>query len=146
MSHKDILVRTHHCKPVQLGKTSYRYYKLQILQITKDNEDSLVRIQRQQDKNAESKFTQKGKKVVSLNDCIKEMKDKELVGPVAAAPLVETFSGLSSEIILNHFNNRDKSSRGNRHSDESKKFALTLHFYSPRVYEHVRSVFRLPHP
>ena len=32
--------------------------------------------------------------------------------------------------------------------DEVKKFALTLslHFYSPRAYEYVRSMFCLPHP
>ena len=60
-----------------------------------------LEIQKQKDKNAVSKVTQKkGGKVASLNDCLKEMKDKELVGPVAVAQLEETFSGLSSEIIL----------------------------------------------
>jgi len=36
-----------------------------------------------------------------------------------------------------------------KHYDEEiRKFAFTLHFYSPRVYKYVRSVFRLalPHP
>ena len=75
-------------------------------------------------KTLNQKPRRKENKVASLNDCLKEMKDKELVGPVAAAQLEEPFSGLLSEIILNHFNNQDKSSRGNRHSDQAKKFAF----------------------
>ena len=34
---------------------------------------------------------------------------------------------------------------GYRHNDEVKKFALTLHLYSLRAYEYVRSIFCLPH-
>ena len=108
---------------------------------TKDELKLLLKTKDKKLKILQQKIRRKEKKVVSLNECIKDMKDKQLVGPVAAAQLEETFSGLSSDIILNHFQNKDKSSRGNRHSDEAKKFALTLHFYSPRAYEHVRSVF-----
>ena len=36
---------------------------------------------------------------------------------------------------------------GFRHSDQGKRFALTLNFYSPKAYDYVRSVFKtLPHP
>ena len=34
---------------------------------------------------------------------------------------------------------------GRRYPDEVKRFALTLHFYSPRAYDYLRNVFSLPH-
>ena len=40
--------------------------------------------------------------------------------------------------------NKCKDPRGHRFSEEVKKFALTLHFYSPRAYTFVRSLFALP--
>ena len=63
-----------------------------------------------------------------------------------ADSLIETFSGLTLKIIENHLNNQHRDSRGYRHNDEAKKFAMTLHFYSPRAYEYLRSVFSFPHP
>ncbi len=33
-----------------------------------------------------------------------------------------------------------------RYQDVAKEFATTLHYYSPRAYEYVRSVLPLPHP
>ena len=63
-----------------------------------------------------------------------------------ADSLKETFSGLTWKIIENHLNNQHRDSRGYRHNDEAKKFALTLHFYSPRAYEYLRSVFSFSHP
>ena len=62
------------------------------------------------------------------------MKDKELVGPVAAA---QTKRNIIWVIICNQFKSFQQS---------SKTFFVDLHFYSPRAYEHVFSVFRLPHP
>ena len=34
---------------------------------------------------------------------------------------------------------------GRRYPDEVKRFALTLHFYSPRAYDYLLNVFSLPH-
>ena len=63
-----------------------------------------------------------------------------------ADSLKETFSGLTLKIIENHLNNQHRDSLGYRHNDEAKKFAMTLHFYSPRANEYLRSVFSFPHP
>ena len=60
---------------------------------------------------------------------------KNLLQRSFAEELKEQFPGITSDIIVNHFSNKDKKPRGYRHSDEAKKFALTLHFYSSRAYE-----------
>ena len=35
--------------------------------------------------------------------------------------------------------------RGYRYSEEVKKVALTVHFYSPKAYSYIRKIFSLPH-
>ena len=77
----------------------------------------------------------------------KELSERKLLSDEFSIQLKEKFPGMSAEIIANHFSNHGKVARGFRHSDEAKKFALTLNFYSPRAYEFVRKVFQtLPHP
>ena len=67
------------------------------------------------------------------------------MAPSIADCLSKNFQGLTGELISNHFSNMNRKRNGVRYVDV-KKFALTLHFYSPRAYEYVRKVFRLPHP
>ena len=47
-------------------------------------------------------------------------------------------------MIQNQLKNQDRYPKGRRYSDEIKKFALTLNFYSPRAYEYIRGLFSLP--
>jgi len=47
------------------------------------------------------------------------------------------------QLIKNGLINEGKT-KGRRYSDEIKKFALTLHFYSPRAYNFVRKFVPLP--
>ena len=68
-----------------------------------------------------------------------------MISSDVASTLNENFSGLTLELIKNQLENQGRNCYGRRHSDEAKKFALTLNFYSPRAYEYVRSVFALPH-
>ena len=68
------------------------------------------------------------------------------MAPSVADAIAETFSGLTGEIIKNHLKNLGRKKTGVRHSDEVKKFALTLHFYSPRAYEYFRKHFSAPCP
>ena len=35
---------------------------------------------------------------------------------------------------------------GRRYTDDIKEFSLTLHYYSPKAYEYVRSILPLPNP
>ena len=74
------------------------------------------------------------------------LKEKELIDSDLADKLAETFPGLDGELMASQLNNKDRHNRGNRYSDPVKKFSLTLHFYSPRAYEYLRTIFDLPCP
>jgi len=64
----------------------------------------------------------------------------------AADLLEQHFSGISWEIFKSELINKDRLAHEHRFSDEIKKFALTLHFYSPHAYNFVRSILSLPCP
>ena len=79
-----------------------------------------------------------------MSDVIRDLKERSLISADASNLLDECFSGLSREIIHNHFSNQNRTSNGYRHNEEVKKFAVSLHYFSPTAYEYVRSVFALP--
>ena len=83
-------------------------------------------------------------KIESLQSLVTDLKSKDLISNNVTTILEENFSGLSSDIILNHFSNKDRKNQGNRHSEPVKRFAMTLQFYSPRAYEYVKPIFNLP--
>ena len=71
----------------------------------------------------------------------KENKLKSNVGSI----LDHEFSGLSLELIKNISSNQTKSSHGQRYSDITKQFAVTLHYHTAKAYEYVRKILHLPH-
>ncbi len=90
---------------------------------------------------------QRDKQKVSKRDnIIEDLRQQNLVSSSVANVLEENFSGVSFNVLMNHFVNKDRKPQGHRHNDEAKKFAMTLHFYSPRAFEYVRKIFDLPHP
>jgi len=52
--------------------------------------------------------------------------------------ILKNFNGMVGDLFKNEWQNRKKSRKGCRYSDEIKKFALTLHFYSPKAYSYCR--------
>ena len=112
----------------------------------KDDLISLVKLQQVKIKTLQQKVRRKENKIKSLNGYIDTLSEDKLVSPVVADHLKDTFSGLTSYIIVNHFNNQHKKERGNRHREEAKKLALTLYFYSPKAYDYIRYILSLPHP
>ena len=60
---------------------------------------------------------------------------KSLIDKKTAIKLNENFSGLNLEMIQNQLSNQNRDPKGRRYSNEVKRFALNLHFYSPRAYE-----------
>ena len=64
----------------------------------------------------------------------------------AADVLERNSSGIYCEIFKSELINKDRSAHGHRFSDEIKKFALTLHCYSPHAYNFVRSILSLHCP
>ena len=97
-------------------------------------------------KTLNQRLRRKEHKIQTLSGMYKELSERKLLSDNFAEELKEKFPGMSAEIMLNHFNNCSKKPQGYRHSDEAKKFALTLNFYSARAYDFVRKVFTLPDP
>ncbi|KYM95738.1 THAP domain-containing protein 9 [Cyphomyrmex costatus] len=56
------------------------------------------------------------------------------------------FGKSSSFLFKNEIKNQNKSSHGRRYSEEVKKFAVTLHYHSPKAYAFCRTIIKLPHP
>ena len=97
-------------------------------------------------KTLKQKLKRKEKKIECMNDLIKTLKEKNLLSEDCGAIIEYHFSGMTKEIIKSELINHNRDGTGKRYSDEIKKFALTLHFYSPRAYDFLRSIFSLPAP
>ena len=91
------------------------------------------------------KLRRKGKRITNLSDRLNDLREKNLLSIDASQKLENTFSGLDYSIISSHHQNMNRAPVGRRYHDEVKRFALTLHFYSPRAYDYLRNVFSLPH-
>lgn len=78
------------------------------------------------------------KKIVDFRDVIADLKQNRLISESGVELLDECFSGIPLAVL------KHKS----KYSNELKKFALTLNFYSPKAYLYVRENFQLglPHP
>lgn len=121
------LVKLDHC----YGKSDVQR-KNEIQKLQKKNRQLCQKIRRQK------------KKIVSLNDLIKLMKEKSLITDSVGSSLEENFPTVVQELFKSQALNNVKLINGRRYSEEIKKFALTLHFYSPRAYEFMQTVFTLP--
>ena len=52
-------------------------------------------------------------------------------------------SGLDTSIFASHEQNEKKIPTGHRYPEEVKRFALTVHFYSPKAYKYLHILFFL---
>jgi hypothetical protein len=69
------------------------------------------------------------------------------VGHKRLRRLQDQFPGILKEIIDSEEKSINcKGKTGMRYSEEMKKFAVRLHFYSPRAYDFIRDYLTLPHP
>ncbi len=81
-----------------------------------------------------------------LSDALKDLEKKKVISHDCSEMLEVKFSGMALELFKNQAKNMDTQPKGRRYTDEVKKFAITSHFYSPHAYEHLRTIFTLPHP
>ncbi|KAF0705133.1 THAP domain-containing protein 2-like, partial [Aphis craccivora] len=63
---------------------------------------------------------------------------KGFIGGNEHDTLLDEFEGMSKELFKNQMNNQNKKATGQRYSNELKKFALTLNYYSPKAYKYCR--------
>ena len=55
------------------------------------------------------------------------------------------FDKIELSIFRDTKNNVNCLPNGRRYSDVVKEFAMTLHYYSPKAYEYVKTILPLPH-
>ncbi|KAG8173931.1 hypothetical protein JTE90_014540 [Oedothorax gibbosus] len=87
------------------------------------------------------------KKISDLKSLMKECKNKGLITDDSLQILYKA-AGPNKELITRQLCKVTNSPIAKFYSPELRKFALTLHFYSPRAYNYVRESFNscLPHP
>ena len=96
-------------------------------------------------KTLQQKTRRQNTKIETQSELIADLKQRNLLDDDVAAMLDENFSGITADLLKSELKNQHRDPRGRRYTDEVKKFALTLDFYSPRAYEYLRKVFSLPH-
>jgi len=79
-------------------------------------------------------------KIKTLNDVLEELKKKGLIENDPCDLIENEFEGIQLEILKNELTNKKRKPTGCRYSDDIKKFALTLHYYSPKAYKFCRLV------
>ena len=97
-------------------------------------------------KTLNQKLRRRNNKINSLHDIIDTMKNRSMLSFSAADLLKDQFSGISSEILMNEIRNLSATPKWMRYSEELKKFALTVNFYSHKAYSFLRKIYKLPHP
>ena len=88
----------------------------------------------------------KDKKIKHLQDIVGNMKKRNMVSDSFSDLLAENFSGLPLELFKHEKANVGQAKNRLTYSEEIRKMAVTLHFYSPRGYKYMRSILTLPHP
>ena len=82
----------------------------------------------------------------SLKTVLTELRDKLMITQENSVVLEENFSSITKELFKSQKSNALVKLHGRRYSEDVKKFAITLHFYSPRAYDYMRTLFTLPAP
>lgn len=73
-----------------------------------------------------------------LKDLTRSLKKKGFVDDLVENILLDQFDGMTLELFKNQLKNAKKLSHGRRYTDEFKRFALTLHYNSPKAYNFCR--------
>ena len=68
-----------------------------------------------------------------MTDLIKQLKEKSYIAEKQADLLEFNFNGMAKELFTNQMNN-PVDRHHCKYTDETKQFAMTLHYYSPKAY------------
>ena len=77
-------------------------------------------------------------------DIIHELEQKLMLSSKDAEKLHVKFDGLQLSLFRDARNNASCAPCGRRYSDCVEEFATTHHYYSPKAYQYVRSIFAAP--
>ena len=78
----------------------------------------------------------RNQKIKNMSDLIQQLKEKSYIAEKQANLLEFNFSGMAKELCTNQMNNPLKK-QYRKYTDETKQFAMTLHYYSPKAYNFV---------
>ena len=105
------------------------------MRLTKQNEALYQRLHR------------RDKKIKNMKDLLQSLKDKQLILDEQLQNLNQNFGHVAQHLFENYAKNVKKSNpHASRYSKETKQFAMTLHYYSPKGYDFVQTILNLPHP
>ena len=97
-----------------------------ILRLTKQNEALYQRL------------CQREKKIKNMMDLLQSLKDKQLILDEQLQNLNQNFGHVAQHLFVNYAKNVKKSNpHASHYSKETKQFAMTLHYYSPKGYDFV---------
>ncbi|KAE9544215.1 hypothetical protein AGLY_001394 [Aphis glycines] len=97
-------------------------------------------------KNSAITLKTKKKNKTKLKTLQKDIREKGLIEENGYNVILEDFDGMFCEIFKNQLKNKNNKVKSRRYSDELKKFALTLNYYSPKAYKYCCTIFKLPQP
>ena len=85
--------------------------------------------------------------IQNMKQLMEDLKEKRPVSNQQHQLLAHNFEGVSKHLYTDQARN---AKYGNKHlswySLETKQFAVTLHYYSPKAYDLVHKLLALPHP
>lgn len=86
----------------------------------------------------QQKVRRQQSRISNLKDLTRSLKKKGFVDDSVENLLLDQFDGMTLELFKNQLKNAKKLSHGRRYTDELKRFALTLHYNSPKAYTFCR--------
>lgn len=95
-------------------------------------------------KTLNQKVRRRDSRLNTITQVVADLKRERLLDHEPAAVMEKCFDGTVLELVKNELCNSDRKPQGKRYSQEVKRFATTLHYYSPQAYEHCRKTFSLP--
>lgn len=74
-----------------------------------------------------------------LENVIEELRNSKAISNETYDILSSDINTVSSKLFENEHKNENKGEKGRRYSEDVKRFALTLHYHSPKAYQYCRS-------
>lgn len=101
--------------------------------------------QRKTIKAMKEKLRRKDKKLAGLKDIIEDLRQKNHIN-LEQSVLINDLAG-PSDFLKRQINKAKGLPLPNKYSEEMRKFALMLHFFSPKAYDYIRETYNtcLPH-
>ena len=75
-----------------------------------------------------------------MTDLLKSIGEHKLLEEDELALLRNNFGGMAQHIFRNQLSNSPGSTTKQKYNQQIKQFALTLHYYSPKTYDYVRTI------